>query len=87
MWRMNDGFRNRHKIPGDDMGGGEGQLSRKMISSKRRFPNLLILCRSPTQRTAAAARVTGFGGGMGSLSTAKALGVDYHAKTDESVKS
>ena len=58
-----------------------------MISSQRCFPNLLTLYRSPAQGTAAAARVTDFGGGMGSLSAAKEIGVDYHAKTDESVKS
>ena len=84
---MNDGSRNRHKTLGDDMGGGDGQLSRKMISSQRYFLQLLTLYRSPAQGTAAAARVTGFGGGMGSLSAAKGTGMDYHAKLNESVKS
>ena len=39
------------------------------------------------QGTAVAARVTGFGGGMGSLSAPKGTGMDYHAKLKESVKS
>ena len=48
---------------------------------------MLTLYRSPAQGTAAAARVTGLGGGMGSLSAPKGTGMDYHAKTDESAKS
>ena len=81
----------RLQKPPQDTGRRYGRRRRITVAQDDIIPTLfsltLTLYRSPAQGLAAAARVTGFWGGMGNLSAPKGTGMDYHAKLKESVKS